>query len=56
MTYTPASKAFADRLILDYAVMRAGPGNPVAVHAAAAQWLASKIAELHTRANEKVTI
>ena len=48
MTYTPASKAFADRLILDYTVMRAS-GSRESMEAAQ-WWLAGKIAELHTRA------
>lgn len=60
MTYTPQSKAFADRLILDYTIMRTtggqrdGAGRSVGTLqaiAAANWWLAAHIADLHTRAN-----
>lgn len=42
MNYTPDSKAFADRLLLDYARTRALEG-----HAQADDWLARQIAMIH---------
>lgn len=42
MNYTPDSKAFADRLLLDYARTRALEG-----HTQADDWLSRQIATLH---------